>query len=352
MPVKIKGLSLTTHGFWRFLPSSQGLPKGAPRPKPVLLGTKDRDEAIRQVMDLRGLSAGEGRGLKEWSAIYREEMLRTGKHRATTATGVKVALSALVEFAGNRNPRWLTRERARDFHAFVQGPTRSPATTHRYIRYARAFFSWLVERRQARENPFLKMKLPAPAQSRRDRFCTAEERDALIAACGHENLRGVLILGFFAGLRINEIVNARHGWFTYTASGGFITVRNRDESFTTKTGKERQIPLHPRVQEWLRANPGQPDDFVVNPVRKSKREKRGAQSLALRWYPREAFRRLVVQCKMPWVTFHTMRHTFGSLNAILGTPEIKIRRWMGITPQTWERHYAGLCPDDRDIDRL
>lgn len=44
-----------------------------------------------------------------------------------------------------------------------------------------------------------------------------------------------------------------------------------------------------------------------------------------------------------------MRHTFGSLHAMEGTPELKIRRWMGITQQTLDRHYAGLSPDDVDV---
>jgi hypothetical protein len=47
-----------------------------------------------------------------------------------------------------------------------------------------------------------------------------------------------------------------------------------------------------------------------------------------------------------------MRHTFGSLHAIAGTPELKIRRWMGITQQTLDRHYAGLSPDDADVGAI
>ena len=50
-----------------------------------------------------------------------------------------------------------------------------------------------------------------------------------------------------------------------------------------------------------------------------------------RWDPVRPFKKLVKAQGLDWVGFHTMRHTFGSLHAIAGTPEVKVRRWMGIT---------------------
>lgn len=309
-----------------------------------MLGTRDQDEAIRMVLQVRDLRTDGDRGIREWAQVYADEMVRTGAHRQLTTSGVRRALTALCDWMGNRDVRTLTREGARDFHQSIQTPERSAATTHRYIRYTRAFFSWLMERRLASENPFSKMRIPAPRQSKRDRFCTAEERDRMLTECPGDELRGVLLLGFYCGMRINEIVNARMEWFTRTANGGFCTVRNVADGFTTKTGKERQIPLHSKVADYLRGLPHK-KGFVIRP------EQEQGKSW-LRWNPRKQFTTLVKACGMPWVTFHTMRHTFGSLHAIAGTAELKIRRWMGITVDTWERHYAGLRPDDRDIEKI
>jgi integrase len=347
MSVKIKGLVSGSHGYWRFLPSSKGLPRGTPRPKAIALGTKVRDEAIKKVLEMGGID-NDRRGIKEWGEIYRQEKLRLGRHRKITSSGVKATLEELNDHFGNIDPTRITKAKATDWYHSLQKPSRTHATTHRYLRYARGFFSWMLNRKLVTENPFSKMGMKSVTQSKRDRFCTAEERDALIAACIREDLRTVLMLGFYLGMRINEIVNARWSWFTLTKSVGTCTVRNEEEGFTTKTGRERMIPLHGKLATHLAALPrrkGKPDDYVIHPEKP--REK-----AHLRWDPLRAFRKLVKDCDMTWVTPHTMRHTFGSLHAIAGTPEIKIRRWMGITPQTWDRHYAGLCPDDRAIDNI
>ena len=343
MSVKIKGLSLSSHGYWRFIPSSKGLPKGTPRPAPVLLGTKDLDEAIRKVLEIQGLRR-DSRGIKEWAAVYRAAAVAKGSHRRITSDQVAAVLDALVAYMGNVDPVFVTRDKALEWHESLKSPNRSLATTHRYVRYSRAFFSWLADRKIVAENPFARLRLPAPRQSKRDRFCTAEDRERILGECDRDDLRGVLVLGFFLGLRINEIVNAQWSWITKTGNGGFCTVRNEAGEFTTKTGRERMIPLPSRVREWLDTL-AHTDGYLLHP------EKERGQAW-LRWDPSRPFRDLVKKCGMPWVTFHTMRHTFGSLHAIAGTAEIKIRRWMGITQVTWERHYAGLCPDDRDIDKI
>jgi len=343
MSVKIKGLSLGSHGYWRFIPSSKGLPKGSPRPAPVALGTKDRDDAIRKVLELQGIRR-DSRGIREWASVYRAAAVARGAHRKATAEQVESVLRTLVDYMGNVDPVVVTREKALVWHESLKSPKRSMATTHRYIRYSRAFFSWMVEQDLIARNPFSRLRLPKPKQSKRDRFCTREEREYLIEKCDRDDLRGVLILGFFLGLRINEVMNVQWSWITKTGNGGFCTVRNTTGGFTTKTGLERMIPLPARASEWL-GTQTVTDGYLIRPDVKQGKAR-------LRWDPEHPFKKLVQECGLPWVGFHTMRHTFGSLHAIAGTAEIKIRRWMGITPQTWERHYAGLCPDDRDIDKI
>lgn len=106
------------------------------------------------------------------------------------------------------------------------------------------------------------------------------------------------------------------------------------------------VPYHNVFRDYLGTlERGKPGDWVLKP------EKRPGKS-PLRWDPRVPFGNLCRSCGLTWVTFHTMRHTFGSLHAMEGTPELKIRRWMGITQATLDRHYAGLSHEDTDVDSI
>ena len=60
---------------------------------------------------------------------------------------------------------------------------------------------------------------PAP----RVLFCTKAQRDLLIAKCDREDLKLVLMLGFHAGLRKNEIIQAVPFWFNMEQ--GFFDLR-------------------------------------------------------------------------------------------------------------------------------
>jgi len=337
---KIRGFSRNSKGYWMYQPSGKGLGK---RPKAISLGTKDEDEALAKLIAARGVDfQRDRRGLGDWIDSYLVERRDGGHYRPRTLDGVSHSLSLLLSFFGNRDPVLIDRGDALDwFETLTAG--RSLATAHRDIRYARAFFSWLIDRKAITLNPFSRLHLPTPSQSRRDQFCSEEERDRIIDLCARDDLRFVLHAGFFLGMRIGEITAAKWGWFH---ERGFATVRN-DATFTTKTGKERQVPFNRRFATyWGTLEKGDPAAYVL-------RDDLGPQpDRYLRWDPRRPWKELVALAGLDSVTFHTMRHTFGSLHAIAGTPELKIRRWMGITPQTFERHYAGLCVTDPDADRI
>lgn len=341
--MKIHGLSKNSHGVWWYRPSAKGLPKGSPRPKPISLGTKDEGEAILKFGELRRLEPLDGsQPLKAWVAAYCHAMKASRKHRERTATDVAHDLAAMVTFFGNIDPATLTTQHMMRWHSHLSTGDRSNSTVHRYLRYARAFCGWLVDQNVIRKNPASKLKIAPPSQSRRDLFCSEKERDAMLVACKTDDIRTLMMLGFFAGLRINEIVNARWSWFS--ADLDTLTVLNEGAEFRTKTGKQRMVPVHPRLQAYLKTLE-RTESFIVAPnVKQGKTWNR--------WYPRKSFAAAAKEAGCDHATFHTMRHTFGSLLAIAGVAEIKIRRWMGITPQTWESHYAGLSPTDSDIGKL
>jgi len=342
---EIKGLYRTKNGDWRFQPSSKGLPKGAPRPAVICLETKDENAAISALMKLRGLDLAAGRPdsrrISEWAGIYLEERTRFGRHQPQTTRQMETALQAFADYLGNPFPDKVRKPDVMAFYAQLQG-ARTHGTVHRYLRYVRALFFWLIDQRVVGENPAARLRLPVVVQSRRDQFCSKVERDRLLlAAEENPEVQFVMMCGFFLGLRINEIVNARWGWF----EEGHCLVRS-DDGFRTKTGKARMVPYHSRFAAFIRSLPtGEPEAYVLRPEKKKGKA-------PLRWDPRVPFSAVCRACGLEWVTPHTMRHTFGSLHAMAGTPELKIRRWMGITQQTLDRHYAGLAPDDAAVSAI
>ena len=173
--MKISGLSKNSHGFWQYRPSRKGLPKGCPSPKAISLGTKDEDEAILKFSELRQqqpLSATQP--LSAWILAYCHAQKTSRKHRRRTAKDVERDLKAMLLYVGNVDPATITTQHMMEWHSTLSAGERSNSTVHRYLRYARAFFSWLIEQNVIRKNPASKLKIAPPSQSRRDRFCSAE----------------------------------------------------------------------------------------------------------------------------------------------------------------------------------
>jgi len=330
-----------------FQPSCKGLPS---RPRAVSLGTKDEAAALEKAVEMMGAGfadRADSQPVAVWAGVYVRDREDGGHYRPQTLRQVEHCLGVLVQTMGWKDPDEVTRAEAVGWFQAVGARGVSHSTAHRYVRYARAFFSWLEEREAVKANPFKGLHLPTPTQSRRDEFLTAEERDRMIGLCGREDMRFVLHAGFFLGLRIGEIGQARFGWFR-TGGGagrGFCVVKHA-EGWESKTRRERQVPISRRFGEyWDGVEKGEADEFVL-------RLAEGQGKGDVRWYPKKAWKVLAEAAGVPWATFHSMRHTFGSLHAMAGTPELKIRRWMGITQATFERHYAGLLSEDPDADRV
>ena len=335
--------------YW-YKPSRKGLPRGAPAPKPMSLKTTDFEEAVETVLEMgrRGevLLPDSDRGLAYWLRAYLDNQERQKKHRPSTRKDYAKSHALFIDAHGaDFPPDSITRDHCLDWHAHLI-ESRKPSTAHKHVRNMRATFTWLHEDvGLCRENPFARLKLRAPRASRREKFCTLEQRDAIIREAKDESNDHYMlaVLGFHCGLRFGEILAVRADWITIHPKGGTLQIGSDDEGWDTKSGKAKMIPLDRRCLEMLE-EVGIPEaGFLVKPD-----APRGAR---YRWEPRKSWRKICERAGVPWATgWHTMRHTFGSLHAIAGTPAIKVIRWMGITQRTYDLHYAGLNPADDDIN--
>ena len=264
----------------------------------------------------------------------------------------------------------VTLEQCEAFYQAVQRPgfntgnrrkLKNPAkpagevTANSYMMTLRAFFRWAVDVRRARfDNPVERLELPRVEHKARNEFCDKDTKNALLAAVPNDDMCFILYCGFDAGLRRDEICEARRDWFDLT--NGSLQVRNAltkdrlrpgERKFRVKNGKRRHLPLTRPFQAFLQKYLAglEPLDFALKPKVKHGKNR-------YRYDFRRLFDNYVYTQNLPQVKPHVMRHSFASNLKIAGKSIAKIADWIGDTERVTERNYAHLRPDDEDIHAL
>lgn len=336
-------------GSWMYQPSSKGLPPGTPRPQRIRLNTTDKMEAIAKINAIRHdrLQSDRSGHIADLLLLAARDKLRDRSWSQRTFDNARSTIKIFADDLGNPAISHIHAARMKRWHTDML-ETRSANSAAHHLRTIRSLFSRLVEMGYCIENPAASLGISKPRRTRREKFCTREQRDRLIDSCEDPDLRFVLFCGFHAGLRYGEIDAARPDWFqTDDRSGsGWITINNdatEGEEWDTKTDRARSIPLSAGFLDFLRSFDRKGAPYMLRPDVTRGRWR-------YRYDAKVPFKKHVTAQGLGWVTFHTMRHTFGSLLTIAGISEIKIIRWMGISRQTFEQHYAGLNPHDDDIN--
>jgi integrase len=210
-----------------------------------------------------------------------------------------------------------------------------------YVMAVRAFFRWAIETaRIARRNPVKDVKLARTVGRARKDFCTYDLRDRLIREAPTEDLRFILFCGFHAGLRFQEIVEARPFWFDIQSC--YLHLR-KTTTMNFKDREERSIPLTLDFQNFLKSY-GLRAPFMLRPdVAHGK--------WIYRYDFRAAFMKYMRAQGCDGVTPHTMRHTFASLLVSAGESIYKVAVWLGDEVATVQKHYGHLTPDNHGIEK-
>jgi integrase len=210
-----------------------------------------------------------------------------------------------------------------------------------YVMAVRAFFRWAVEiAHLARRNPVKDVKLAKTIGRARKDFCSFDLRDRLIREAPSDEMRFILLCGFHAGLRFQEIVEARPFWFDLPH--GRVDLR-QTTTMRFKDREERSIPLTIEFQMFLKSY-GLRDPFMLRP------EIPHGKWL-YRYDFRASFTKYMRAQRCDWVTPHTMRHTFASLLVSAGESIYKVAVWLGDEVATVQKHYGHLTPDNHGIEK-
>lgn len=349
----IKGLYVK-RGWYYY----RGPQRGGVRPPSVALKTQDLGEAVDEVFKLhtQGLldtPAGPQMRMSVALSEWLEDAKREGVHRPKTSSVTKSCMEDLVNIWGDPQLSWISRDKILDWRALLLarpgrgGNTMSESSVASYLRRLQGFLSWCVRRRYLRKSPMEGMKLPVVRVTKRQAFCTIQQREVLLAADCSEEIRFILFFGFFAGLRFGEMVAMKREWISESGGEGQVLTIQSTNYFKPKSIARRTIPLHGRLIEFLDGY-GRRSPFMLAADRPNWVELPG-----YRYNPKKSFKRFVTKLDMPWVSYHTLRHSFATHLAMAGAASIEIASVLGDTLEVTERNYIGFAPgSDRTIAML
>ena len=107
-------------------------------------------------------------------------------------------------------------------------------------------FNKAVQWNYLSSNVFEKIKLPK-RQAGKPSYITETELQKIINCGMPDIVSQFVITAFYTGCRLGELVNLR--WENVNLKENIITIG--DKNFTTKTRKQRIVPIHPRVAQVL-----------------------------------------------------------------------------------------------------
>lgn len=293
------------------------------------------------------------RTVGEAGALYVEHLDNVMQRKRTTIEDYRCHLRRhLVPFFGARP---LDRIQPADVERYLRdkiGGGLAPTTVVHHVTFLGGLFRFAIKRGWASSNPVAFVDCPRlPRQSGgRLRFLQPEELEALLRAvpgdeCG--GLERVLYLcAAMTGLRQGELLALKWKDIDWPARRVRVAdnyPRGRyDRVESTKSHLVRSIPMADRLAGELnrhfQASAWQADDDLVfchphsgRPYDASKLRKRFDSALE-----RAELRR---------ITFHELRHTFGTQMAAAGAPLRAIQEWMGHADASTTQIYAHYAPD-------
>lgn len=185
-----------------------------------------------------------------------------------------------------------------------------------------------------------------------ERVITFERAAELIEACTDDHLKFLLIAGFCHGLRLDEIVMARCGWFDFKQ--GVLTVpakekqRQVDNSnwqWLIKDSETRNIPIMEQYAEWLEKFLGDRKGYCVKPELVKKKAE------TYRWDATHHFEVFMVrhgersrknstELEPKRFSPHDMRRSFITNLCNSGLHELhEIAAWSGDSAEVIQRYY-------------
>ncbi len=254
----------------------------------------------------------------------------------------------------------IDRITADDIAAYIASKSRAGLATKtitNHLNFAHGVFQFALKRGWITSNPVAMADRPRAAQADPDiHFLAPEELEALLRAVPREDTLGptdhaLYMTAAMTGLRQGELVALR--WRDVDWTAGVVRVRrnySRGQWGTPKSRRSsRAVPMADRVaaelERHFQRSAYKADDALVfcHPHRGNPYD---ASNLRDRFYEAMAAAGMGERCgRKGGITFHSLRHTFGTRMAAVGVPMRTLQEWMGHRDFTTTLIYADFAPD-------
>lgn len=163
-------------------------------------------------------------------------------------------------------------------------------------------------------------------------YFTRDEIAKLFKETPQSIFKDIFVMAYYSGLRQGEILNLK--WTDVDFEKKLVRVSNSDE-FTTKTGKERIVPMHEEIERMLlRIKPNAKSKWIF-----TKRDGWRYQGCYLSRQMKITVKNLGLN---PKLRFHSLRHSFASSLSQSGVPIFSISKLLGHSQVSTTMRYAHL----------
>jgi integrase len=224
----------------------------------------------------------------------------------------------------------------------------SAKTVRNHLNFLHGIFAFSIRRGWATANPVALVERPRAHRSahRRIRFLQPEELEAVLRAVPADELgaieRPLYLTAVMTGLRQGELLALRWNDVDRTASRVRVAESYTRGAFDSpKSHRGRSVPMADRLAAELERHfqrsywRGDQDLVFAHPATGNVLD---ASKL------RKRFRTALARAA-PDLTFHELRHTFGTQMAAAGAPLRAVQEWMGHADASTTEIYAHYAPD-------
>jgi integrase/recombinase XerD len=295
-------------------------------------GEKTKPEALEFIKTFVPNSEQTKTELKMSQLLELFTQLHGNSLRKRTLTGYQDSANEFIKILGDKLISQYTSQDIETYKNVLLSNGLAPTSVNFRYRSVKSILGWATSMDHIPTNPFRKSKAIKIAQ-KTPIYLTKEDLSKLLAKVDNQLFKDIFLFAALTGLRLSELVNLKKSSIDWKQSQ--IIVSN-DEDFTTKSGKQRVIPIHTLLIDVLKRREARTHNSIYI-FAKTNGYKFSPSFLS------HKFKFYVGEAKLDQrLHFHSLRHTNASLLVGAGVSVFEVQKLLGHSSVQTTMIYAHL----------